>query len=213
MSSGIYIITNIINNKIYIGSTINFSKRWKKHKQHLNNNKHINYHLQKAWNKYGEKCFKFEILQEVSYSEHLISYEQVYMDYYKSYAKNIGYNIRIKADSNLGIKRRETTRKKLSIIAKQRKMKKETKLKISLSLTGDKNHFYGKKHKKESRILMGAKGEKHFKAKLTWDKVREIRKLYKTGNFTNIQMSKMFSVHNSQICRIIANKIWREENE
>ena len=41
MSSGVYIITNIINNKIYIGSTINFSKRWKKHKQHLNNNKHV----------------------------------------------------------------------------------------------------------------------------------------------------------------------------
>lgn len=213
MSFGIYMIINIINKKIYIGSTINLKERWKKHKQHLRNKKHINCYLQKSWEKYGEESFKFEILQQVTHAEHLISYEQVYMDYYKSYDKNIGYNIRIKADSNLGIKRNKDTRKKLSIIAKQRKMSEETKLKIKNSLLGDKNHFYNKKHKEESKARMGAKGENHFQSKLDWSKVREIRQLHKTGKYTNIQISKMYNIHNSQICRIIRNKIWREQDE
>lgn len=210
MNTGIYMITNIINKKIYIGSACDIKKRWKKHKQHLRNNKHHNIHLQKAWIKYGEKAFKFEILQNVSYAEHLISCEQKYLDYFKSYDKNKGYNIRIIADSNLGIKTRKETREKLSLLAKNRKMSEETKNKISVSMRSSKNHFYGKKHSQKSKLKMGLRGERHIKAKLNWEKVREIRKLHTEGTYTNIQLANIYNIHNSVICRIIKNKIWRE---
>lgn len=53
MITGIYIIKNILNNKIYVGSTIDIKKRWRDHKWHLKENKHHNSHLQASYNKYG----------------------------------------------------------------------------------------------------------------------------------------------------------------
>ena len=40
MKIGIYRIRNLINNKVYIGSTKNMKVRWAKHKALLRHNKH-----------------------------------------------------------------------------------------------------------------------------------------------------------------------------
>lgn len=55
--SGVYEIRNTLNNKRYIGSSINIYRRWRDHKRMLNLSVHPNKHLQSAWNKYGEKHF------------------------------------------------------------------------------------------------------------------------------------------------------------
>lgn len=60
---GIYSITNNINNKYYIGSSINIIKRWYTHTYMLNNNIHANKHLQSAWTKYGPESFSFDIIK------------------------------------------------------------------------------------------------------------------------------------------------------
>ena len=52
--TGIYQIRNIINNKIYIGQSLNIKTRFLQHKQALRKNRHPNQHLQNAWNKYGK---------------------------------------------------------------------------------------------------------------------------------------------------------------
>lgn len=65
---GIYTITNIINDKYYVGSSLNVKNRLKVHKQQLIKNIHPNNHLQGAWNKYGEDNFKFEIVLDLSSS-------------------------------------------------------------------------------------------------------------------------------------------------
>lgn len=39
---GIYSITNKVNNKIYIGQSVNIYNRWKSHICELNNNHHYN---------------------------------------------------------------------------------------------------------------------------------------------------------------------------
>lgn len=62
--SGIYCILNIQNNKKYIGSSIRISTRWYEHKFDLKMGKHVNKHLQKSWDKYGENNFKFFIIEE-----------------------------------------------------------------------------------------------------------------------------------------------------
>lgn len=62
--SGIYSITNLVNNKKYIGQSINIHDRWTRHKYQLNTNSHDNIVLQRAWNKYGKNSFKFEIILE-----------------------------------------------------------------------------------------------------------------------------------------------------
>lgn len=61
--SGVYEIRNALNNKRYIGSSINIYRRWRDHKRMLNLSVHPNKHLQSAWNKYGEKHFVFKILE------------------------------------------------------------------------------------------------------------------------------------------------------
>jgi predicted GIY-YIG superfamily endonuclease len=62
--SGIYAIVNTLNNKKYIGSSENLRKRYRQHFNNLNKNKHVNTHLQRAYNKYGASVFEFWILEE-----------------------------------------------------------------------------------------------------------------------------------------------------
>lgn len=62
---GIYKITNKVNGKFYIGSSVTCNRRQKAHWSKLKGGYHDNRHLQNAFNKYGEKKFKFEILQEL----------------------------------------------------------------------------------------------------------------------------------------------------
>lgn len=60
---GIYKITNLINNKIYIGQSVHIERRWSEHKSSVKTNKRI-YYLHKAMCKYGINNFKFEVLVE-----------------------------------------------------------------------------------------------------------------------------------------------------
>jgi group I intron endonuclease len=61
-SIGIYKITNIVTNKLYVGSSIDIKRRKYEHIRLLKNNKHNNIHLQNAYNKYGILNLKWEIL-------------------------------------------------------------------------------------------------------------------------------------------------------
>jgi len=84
---GIYRIKNLINGKCYYGSSKQIEKRFKTHKKQLKNNTHINCILQKAWNKYGEDNFLFEIVEECNLNI-LLEVEQKYLDLQPEY--NIG---------------------------------------------------------------------------------------------------------------------------
>ena len=75
--SGIYVITNIVNGKFYVGSTTNFDKRWISHKRQLKANKHHNIMLQRAYNKYGLENLVFDILEESN--DDILLLEQSYL--------------------------------------------------------------------------------------------------------------------------------------
>jgi group I intron endonuclease len=60
--SGIYIISNSIDDRIYIGSTINFDRRFKDHRSKLINKTHANKYLQSFSNKYGIDKLSFNLL-------------------------------------------------------------------------------------------------------------------------------------------------------
>lgn len=95
-SKGVYKITNIKNNKIYIGSTnLSFMVRWNKHRSALKRNKHHSIHLQNAWNKYGESCFKFDIILKMDKfsRDDILDKEEVIIKSLKSYLPQYGYNM------------------------------------------------------------------------------------------------------------------------
>ena len=89
---GIYKITNIINNKVYIGQSINLQRRKTDHIRDLNKNRNHNNHFQNAWNKYGEENFIFEIIHVVDDSDELNKLETYYIDLYDSTNPDKGYN-------------------------------------------------------------------------------------------------------------------------
>lgn len=50
------------------------------------------------------------------------------------------------------------------------------------------------------------------KIKLTIPKVRNIRKLYKTGNWTHLMLSKRYGVSRGHITKVINKMRWDEKN-
>lgn len=90
--SGIYIIRNSVNGKVYIGSSKDIYTRWSQHKHDLKRNIHHNAILQRAWNKYGEDSFVFEI-QELVEPAYLLDREQYWYDYHRSSSGEHGYNL------------------------------------------------------------------------------------------------------------------------
>ena len=90
---GIYKITNKINNKCYIGRSIDIEHRWKTHRTTANQKAdvHYNYPLYKAFRKYGVQNFIFEIL-EICDTPQLGVREQFYITKYKSNNPRYGYN-------------------------------------------------------------------------------------------------------------------------
>lgn len=90
--SGIYAIKNKINDKIYIGSSNNIGHRWNTHLSQLSNDKHHNDHLQNSWNYYGGEFFDFTIQEECSVD--LLDFkEEFWIEFYKSWNQEFGYNI------------------------------------------------------------------------------------------------------------------------
>lgn len=59
---GVYFIRNKINNKFYVGHSIDISKRFLAHKSYLNRGLHHSTYLQRAWDKYGAENFEFGII-------------------------------------------------------------------------------------------------------------------------------------------------------
>lgn len=76
MVSGIYYIQNVQNDKIYIGSSKDIEKRISQHQNALKNGKHINIHLQRAYELYGADAFDYGILEE---TEELFIHEEFYI--------------------------------------------------------------------------------------------------------------------------------------
>jgi group I intron endonuclease len=97
----IYKITNLINNKIYIGKTKNFHNRILQHK----NTKGYKSCISRAIKKYGEENFSFEIIDTAKNETELSNLEYNYILQYNSIIPN-GYNIFYKTKQKVIIPKR-----------------------------------------------------------------------------------------------------------
>ena len=90
-TQGIYKITNLINNKCYIGQSRNIESRIKKHFLNLEKNIHHSQYLQEDFNKYGKENFSIEILETINDLDLLLIVEDFYIK--KFHAYGCGYNM------------------------------------------------------------------------------------------------------------------------
>jgi len=134
MFCGIYSIKNTMNGKRYIGQSFDIDRRTKHHFANLICGRHVNSHLQGAFNKYGADCFEFCILELVS-EEMLDIRERAWISYYKSDHAFFGYNMDGGGRSNriMSI----ITKRKMSVSRRNRPpVSDETRLKLSISGKG-----------------------------------------------------------------------------
>ena len=88
---GIYKITNTINKKIYIGSSVNILNRVRQHKYKLKAGIHCNNYLQASFNKYGKDSFLFEIIEECDFVD-LVERENFHITTTEAMNKEFGFN-------------------------------------------------------------------------------------------------------------------------
>lgn len=133
METGIYNIINTANGKRYIGQTVYLYTRRRKHFNALKIGRHVNMHLQAAYNKYGSSCFEFRIL-EICSEEMLDARECAWIKYYQSDHKEFGYNKQ--TGGGVGRHFSEDMRNKLSEAHRGHKHTEEQKRKIGNASRG-----------------------------------------------------------------------------
>lgn len=149
--SGIYLIRNTLNNKVYIGKSINIASRMYSHKRALrkNDSKSENAHFINAWNKYGEDAFEYIVLEyidknRIDFEEFSKERELFWINCYNSVDRNLGYNLRRDSATNMMVH-------------------PETAHKLSLR-TGENNANFGNKWTEGQKKKASEKFKKMFKS-------------------------------------------------
>jgi len=171
MARGIYKIINVINNKFYVGSAVDLKRRKTRHFSELRNGKHNNKHLQAAWVKYGEQAFVFVVVEEMPEDADLLAAENVWLKEHvgREYCYNIGVDavapmlgVGGEASPTWGYKHTLENRAIIAAASTGRTQDQETiqrktahligkpksaavRAKISDTLSGEGNYWYGKK--------------------------------------------------------------------
>jgi len=131
VTSAIYAIVNQVTRDMYVGSAVSVNRRWNAHRCNLRLGKHHCKHLQNAYVKYGAASFDWEIVEFVADKNDLLKREQFWLDFFRP-----AYNKRAKADSCLGVKRSDESRKRMADAQRGRKQSPETIAKRSAALKG-----------------------------------------------------------------------------
>lgn len=217
----IYKVTNIINNKIYIGQTINsLNNRKKRHYNHINDGSYFH----NALLKYEKENWKWEQIDTAYSREELDKKEKYWIEFYDTFDnKEKGYNLTSGGEHNKSYS--FETRKKIGIGNKGKIITKECKEKISKALKGrifsnehkrnlskalcgKNNGMYGKKHSIETKLKISnsCKGRKlndhqikiikqthagKFVSEETRKKISESKKGKSNGPFTEEHKQKL----------------------
>ncbi len=135
---GIYKLVCHTSGRVYVGSTKNLRSRWGGHRKELRGGRHHSLLLQRAWNKYGEAAFSFEILELVMFPEYLIDREQYWIDMTQCFDPKYGFNRRRLADGNAGIRYSDEARAKIREARARQVITAEHKAKIGAGNRGKK---------------------------------------------------------------------------
>lgn len=126
---GIYKITNVLDGKVYVGSSVDLKDREHNHFYNLNKGTHSNKYLQNAFNRHGRDNFIFEVLEYLErgkdkLKEIILDRENHYIIKLRAYdpQRITGYNICPLAGNRLGTKHSEETKEKISTTRYKKKV-------------------------------------------------------------------------------------------
>lgn len=200
---GIYLIRNKLNNKIYIGQSVDIKRRLMEHYRSgqpniyaIHSEKDKNVPIHKAMQKYGIDNFEAQVLEQCEKSQ-LDNQEKFWISHFKSNVKEIGYNVTEGGQKNIALTGELHSQAKLTqqnvdeIIA----LLKNTNLSLreiskrynnistsALCMINTGKTWHNDKYTYPIRITnSGSKGEKNSRAALTDAEVMEIRQLQSQG--------------------------------
>jgi group I intron endonuclease len=222
----IYIATNKLNGKQYVGQTIQpLNKRIA---SHIRKKKQT--HFDSALNQHGlENFYIFKIEYP---KEELNDWEKYYIEILDTFNTPNGYNHTSGGDV---FEVSDITRKKQSIAKSGEKHpmfgkhpSEETVKNMSVAQSGEKNHMFGKHHSEKTtekmsiahinkhpseetlkKMSLVKSGENHPLVKLNNDKVKQIKFLLWENILSCGEIGKMFGVHHSRISAIKYNRTWK----
>jgi len=208
----IYMIHCSVNNKVYIGQTVNLKERWMKHircaklpKGHVDK-QIIHYGMMK----HDINNFNFYLIEQVVTQEEANTQEIYWISYFCAMNRKRGYN---RTEGGLGptgftpwnkdkkidlIDR--LTKDHISIVAAQLGI---TTMAIHARLT--RRHLTYTAPQSPSCFKSG---EAHIRAKLTKDNVLEIVKLYNTTNMTQQELGTKFNIKRETVSGILRGINW-----
>ncbi len=173
---GIYAIRNLVNNKMYIGKSVNIYERIRNHINLLNKSSlDENIHLINSWHKYQRENFEYLVLEDVEKSNIKLKEKELYwILYFNTLDRDLGYNLRLDSETNCIMS--EETKKRMS----------DSKIKMYSNPDYDKmkhSHNYWKNNP-EAKIEM-AKKVSLKQQKYKFEQYNLSNKLIKTWNNIN----------------------------
>lgn len=209
----IYVITNLLNGKQYVGQTIDFKRRWW---QHCHPSYEEDQAINKAIQKYGKKKFECKIVHDDIPESKLNDWEKYYINEVYNTYKGYGYNCHIGGSDTRGINNPMYGGN----------FSKEHRRKISEANTGKKNGFYGKNHTQETKKIISqkAKGREYSEESIkkqietkkknksfsfmTIELAEKVIKKYTTTNSTQQEIANYYELGYKTVSRILNNKHW-----
>lgn len=186
----IYKITCEKDRRFYIGASTSPHNRRLEHFNHLRKNKHHNIFLQRAFNKYGEESFTYEVMESFKDEELMWRREEELIE-----ALSNTYNMMPGGIRGPRLFGKDNPKYGKPISEQQRKLQSE-------AMSGEKHPFYGKKRPEHSELLrknnpmhthsIDFSGEKNPNAKhfADYEAITRLREDKKTWNEIATELNK-----------------------
>ena len=177
----IYLLTNTINNKQYVGQTMakNITKRWNTYRKLVQCS--IGRYLYNAFLKHGVDSFKFQIIC-ICFDEDCNKYEEYYIKKFNTIVPN-GYNLQ--SGGNNRRQHPESILKKTMTIRNSPNYE-QYKKNISIRLTGKGNPNFGKKMSDEQKKKISESKKNNKTSESTKQKISESLKKHFSGNTSKL---------------------------
>lgn len=153
----VYLITNKINGKKYVGCTTKgYLQRFKSHLYRSSRNENKEY-LHRAVAKYGEENFQVSLLERCHSAEEMFASEKKWIEHHKSFGSG-GYNLTEGGEGKVGCRVPQEVKERLRFLRTGTRHTEEAKRKMSLARQGKS---FSEKHKKAlSEAQLGSKNHR-----------------------------------------------------